>query len=434
MTIVYIVLAILTIYLYISKKYISFLLCYVALMSNIFMLDTIGSSIRGSDLCFFMNIVLLPFALSRRIASKMNDKKIIFPLNLLLLYIIFEFIITTTSGADTVGYALKVARIPLMFLAYYPFSTIPLDKYKKFIRIMFVITIIQGVLFLLQFVGIKLLAGRFSEGDSAYTFALNIPTFIYFYLFYSLEAEYVKKYKYIILVSFIAILLLTFVRAIIISTMLCLIVYIVMQRGIKRSLFLIIAILVITPIAFRVMEKKTQTHDYSHSTTEEIKLLFTGIDNIRNLGNSSGTSIFRIAMLIERFDYLIKNPEHLLFGVGTIHEDSPKCYNRFFFELGTKNEERHYGKCMIESGDITWVPITLRYGLIGIAIHMAVLILIAKMAYNRKDLLKILFPLILLYFIKSFDGPLFERPIAYLEISLYLSLFARCYTEKRIIK
>ncbi len=434
MTFIYITLTIISIYLYVSKRYLSFLLCYTALMTDLFMLNTLSSSIRGSDLCLAITFTILPFALMRRNKNRVTDRKINNIVRLFVFFIIFELLWTIIDQSETAGYAIKVIRVSILLLSYYPFSTIPLDTYKRYIKIMLYITLIQAVLFLLQFVGIKLLAGRFSEGDSAYTFALNIPTFIYFYLFYSLEAEYVKKYKYIILVSFIAILLLTFVRAIIISTMLCLIVYIVMQRGIKRSLFLIIAILVITPIAFRVMEKKTQTHDYSHSTTEEIKLLFTGIDNIRNLGNSSGTSIFRIAMLIERFDYLIKNPEHLLFGVGTIHEDSPKCYNRFFFELGTKNEERHYGKCMIESGDITWVPITLRYGLIGIAIHMAVLILIAKMAYNRKDLLKILFPLILLYFIKSFDGPLFERPIAYLEISLYLSLFARCYTEKRIIK
>lgn len=431
MTIVYIVLSLLAIYLYISKKYVSFLLCYVALMSNLFMLDTIGSSIRGSDLCFFINIVLLPFALSRRKASMINDKKIVLFINLLLAFIVVEYIITTISGADTIGYALKVARIPLIFLAYYQFCTIPLDKYKRFIRIMLAITIIQGILFLMQFVGIQLIAGELNDAGKSYVSALNIPTFTYLFIFISLEADYIKKYKYPLLAFFMLILLLTFVRSIIIAVALSLIIYVIMVRGLNRSKLLIMAMIIIAPIAINTIEKKTASYSSSLSTMQQIKLLFSGVDNLRMLGADGGTSIFRIAMLIERFDYLVKNPEYMLFGVGTIHEDSPNCYNRFNFSLGTRNEGRMYGKCLIESGDITWVPVTLRYGLVGIAIHLAILILIAILAWKRKDLLRIFFPLIILYFINSFSGPLFERPISIIELTLYLSLFARCYTENR---
>lgn len=431
MTIIYLVLTLIAILCYLKKKHLSFLLCYVALMTDLFMLDTIGSSLRGSDLCFFMNFVLLPVAIKRRNRERINDKMINRIIKLFIGFIIFEFFYTILIGADTVGYALKVIRIPLMFLVYYPFSTIPLECYKRFLKIMLWITVLQGVLFLLQFIGINLLAGRFDNESFAFSFALNIPTLLYFYTLFCLDAKYVQKYKYLLLAFFLVILLLTFVRALIISVLLSIVIYIVMVRGLKRSMTIIIAMLVVAPIALNVMEKKSSVSGSGHSTTEELKLLFSGIDNLRYLADDAGSSVFRLAMLIERCDYLVSNPEYLLFGVGAIHEDSPNCYNRFTFSLGTRNEGRYWGKCLIESGDITWVPITLRYGLVGVVIHISIILLIVRLARKRKDVLRILFPLLIMFFIKSFDGPLFERPFPYVELSIYLSLFARCYTEKK---
>lgn len=431
MTIVYIILTVLSIFLYLNKKYLPFILCYTALMTELFMFDTIGSSIRGSDLCFFMNFILLPIAISRRNKEQIKENKINKIIKLFIGFIVFELAYTVLTDADTFSNALKVVRIPLMFLAYYPFSTIKLDTYKRFLKIMFWITIVQGFFFLLQFVGINMLTGRFDNEAFAFSFALNVPTFIYFYILFSLDSEYVKKYKYLLLGFFFVILLLTFVRSIIISTILSIIIYIVMVRGIKRSMTIIITMLVIAPIASSFVEKKSEVASSSFSTKEQIALLFSGTENIRMLGEDGGTSVFRMAMLIERFDYLFSNPEYLLFGVGAIHEDSPKCYNRFNFSLGTRNEGRYFGKCLIESGDITWVPVTLRYGLVGITLHLFILITIAQLARKRKDVLKILFPLIIFIFLKSFSGPLFENPWGCIELVLYLSLLTRCNAEKK---
>lgn len=431
MTIVYIILALFTIYQYIKKRYLAFILCYTALMTELFMFDTIGSSVRGSDLCFFMNFILFPVALSRRRSENINDKETNKVIKLFIGFIIFEFAFTYITGADSVGYALKVIRIPLMFLAYYPFSTIPLDTYKRFIKIMLWVTIIQGILFLLQFVGINLLAGRFDTDSFAFAFALNIPTFIYFYIFFSLDAKCIKKYKYPLLVLFFVILLFTYVRSIIIALLACVIIYIVTIRGLKRSMPIILSLVIIAPIVMGVLEKKSAVSGSSMSTKQEIQLLFSGVDNLRRVGDEGGSSIFRMAMLIERIDYLVKNPQYLLFGVGAIHEDSPNCYNRFDFTLGTRNEGRMFGKCLIESGDITWVPVSLRYGLAGVAIHLTILIIIAKLARKRKDTLKILFPLIIFIFLKSFSGPLFENPIRCIELVIYMSLLTRCSAEKK---
>lgn len=431
MTVVYILLTFVTALLYINRRYLSFLLCYVALMTDLLMLDTAGSAIRGADLCLFMNFVLLPVALFRGGKNMMRAKKINRVVAIFLGFLVFEFLLTVVTGADTVSYALKVVRIPLMFVSYYIFRAIQLDIYKKFLKVMLYVTILQGVLFFLQYFGVNLLAGRYDDESFSFVFALNIPTFTYLYIFFCLDAQYVKKQKYLLVGFLLVILFMTYVRAFIISALLGVILYVVMVRGWQRSITLIMGIVMLLPIAFNIMERKSEASDSSLSTQEEIALLFSGIENVRQVGNEGGSSIFRMAMLIERVDYLIHNPEYLLFGVGAIHEDSPNCYNRFTFTLGTRNEDRYYGKCLIESGDITWVPITLRYGLVGIAVHLMIIILILKMAWKRKDLMRIFFPLLLIYFLKSFDGALFESPWPCVELSLYLAMFARCYMEQK---
>lgn len=395
------------------------------------MLDTIGSAIRGSDMCFFMNIILFPFALMRTNNIKSNEKKINRIVKLFIGFLIFEFLLTVVTRSDTVSYALKVVRIPLMFLAYYIFRTIPLNTYRKFLKIMLYITIAQGVLFLLQFAGVNLLAGRYDSESFAFAFALNVPTFIYLYIFVCLDVQRIRKYRYLLLAFFVAILLMTYVRAFIIAALLGIILYVVMVRGLKRSVLLVAVILLLLPFAQHFVDKKSEVSGSMHSTKEEIALLFSGIDNVRQIGDDGGSSVFRMAMLIERFDYLIHNPEYLLFGVGAIHEDSPNCYNRFSFALGTRNEDRYYGKCLIESGDITWVPITLRYGIVGIVVHLSIIFMIIKLAWRRKDLLRIFFPLLIIYFMKSFDGALFENPLSCVELALYLALFARCFMEEK---
>lgn len=80
--------------------------------------------------------------------------------------------------------------------------------------------------------------------------------------------------------------------------------------------------------------------------------------------NENSTFAFRISLLLERFFYLLQHPQYLLFGVGSIAEVSPN--NRFSFILGTVNDLYKSGYCMIDSNDIMWSSIVLRYGLSGI--------------------------------------------------------------------
>lgn len=424
----------LAIYFYASKKYAAFLVSYFALISKMFMLNIGVSPIKETDLCLLLNFILIPLVLSRnkRAYSPKDDSfaKLVY---VLIAFYIVEFLITVITKAEFAGNGLKVIRGIFMLLSYFIFKSVPLEKYKRFLIIGFWITLIQGVLYYLQFLGINLLSGRFDADAFNFSFALNIPALTFFYIFFSLRSSYTYKYRYLLLVFFGGILLLTFVRSYLIAAIIGVAVYLLVNKNKRQTVSLLLASLLFLPIVFNVIEKKSDASSSSVSTVDDIKQIFSGVDNLRRMDSNSGTFSFRIGMFVERVDYLIKHPQYLLTGVGTIHEDSPKCYRRFSFYLGTYSEGRYFEKCIIESGDIAWVPIVLRYGLLGLFLHIYLFYYVMKVGYKRYDFLQILLPLFVVLFILTFSGAYFEKPLKLYEVCLYLAIVWRTKKEKQLL-
>lgn len=424
----------LSIYFFASRKYVAFLVSYFALMSKMFMLNIGVSPIKETDLCLLLSFVLIPFVLSRNKYgySFKNDTfaKIVY---VFIAFYLVEFFITIATGAEFVGNGLKVIRGILMLMSYFVFKAIPLENYKKFLVIGFWITLIQGVLFYLQFLGINLLSGNFNTESFNFSYGLNIPTLTFFYVFYVLKSSYTHKYRYLLLAFFMGILLLTFVRSMLIAVIIGIAVFLLINKNRKQSISLLLVSLLFLPIVFNAIDRKSEASSSSVSTIDDIKMIFSGVENLRRVDSNSGTFSFRIGMFVERLDYLIKHPQYLLTGVGTIHEDSPKCYRRFRFYLGTYSEERYFEKCIIESGDIAWVPIVLRYGLLGLFLHFYLFYYVMKVGYKRQDFLQILFPLFIVAFILSFSGAYFEKPLKLYEVCLYMAIVWRTRKEKQLL-
>ena len=170
------------------------------------------------------------------------------------------------------------------------------------------------------------------------------------------------------------------------------------------------------------MGRKTDSSAGNSITEQFVEIVQDPANLADNYNSGSGTFTFRMAMLMERVFYLIENPKYLMTGVGTMHEESPSTLDQFDFLLGTINEDSYSGKGIIECSDITWVPIVLRYGLIGTVLHFMMFVVIIRKARNRKDVLFVLAPFYLGAFILSFDGSFFENPIQLFLLSLFLSL------------
>ncbi len=426
---IYLALFLVTLVLFMRKQYLPFLLCYFGLMTKLFMLDTTEEiSIKGEDLCIVANFLLLPavWKRNREVFAWRNDS-ITKWIYIYMLFYAAEYLVTTALGWESPLNGLKVIRVSFLMWGYFIFRSIPFETFEQFIAVALRITLLQAFLYFLQFVGINLLADNSLDSERTeeanLNFAWNIPTLTLFYLFFTLKSSFARQVKVVLVMIFFALIFLTFIRGMIISVIVGLAYYIYKQGDKRKMVPTMVGFLVVVLLALSVMGKKTDrsTHD---TITEQMVEVFTDPASLADNYSGSGTFTFRMAMLVERVFYPVDNPEYLLTGVGTMHEDSPQTAAQFNFLIGTLNEDKDGGKCIIESGDITWVPIVLRYGIIGVIIHFMMFVIIIRETRNRQDWLFVLAPLYLGGVIRSFDGSFFEDPIQLYLLTLFLAMIS----------
>jgi hypothetical protein len=410
----------------------------MGLMTKLYMLDTSEVILfRGEDFALVLFILLTPIAYKRnKSAFSWKQDKIARWIYIFIFFYILELIITVVSGTETLVNSIKVVRYSLLIFSFFIFRSIPLKEYVKFIKVVFPITVFQSLLYLLQLFGIRLLAGGegidSSLSDMGFITAYNIPTFTLFFLFLSFNTISKKKNNYIIFLYLTLIVLLTFARGLIISIFIG-IFYIIVRKAKRKHIFPVIigTIISIFVVSFFLDKKTEGSREDSHST--QLTQILKNKNNIEDIAYDSGTMVFRLAMLIERVNYLFENPQYLLTGVGTMHEDSPRTFWQFNFAIGTVNEGRDKGYCLIESGDITWVPIVLRYGLLGVSLHLYILFLMILESKSRRDDLFVLAPLYISILICSFDSSLFENTEKLYLMTLFFSILSRARMEKNCL-
>lgn len=422
---------------YYNRKYVIFLLSVLGLMTKLFMLDTSVSSglnIKGDDLSLVLFIILLPFVYSRNknVFSIHHDPLTRWVYIFMALYWV-ELLITVAFGREGLFNSLKVIRVSFVMWSFFVFKTIPIEDYKQFIKVALWITLIQSVLYLLQFAGIRILAGGGDKelflGEARYT-AINTPTLTTLFIFLLWKMDYLKKYRFYLFVFLLGLVFLRFVRGSVISVLIGIAYYAFVKSEKKRRIPVILAFLVIIPVASWVIDSKSEASSQSGGF-EDIMNVIKNRSDFTMIDKANGTFSYRIAMLTERVVWLTEHPEYLVTGVGTMHEDSPKTLQMFNFSIGTHNEERALGYTIIESGDITWVPIVLRYGLVGVIIHVMMFVVLFQVTRKRKDLLIMIAAYSICLFAGSFDGAYFEMPLRVYLLALFFAIVSRANVYKK---
>ena len=96
--------------------------------------------------------------------------------------------------------------------------------------------------------------------------------------------------------------------------------------------------------------------------------------------------MFRIALIAERADYLIENPNLFLQGVGAMHEDTAQ--KKFDFSVGTGGYDE-IKRCnviaQLDSIDVVWGPLLIRYGFLGLALFLTIVIWIIWVFYKKRS-------------------------------------------------
>lgn len=147
--------------------------------------------------------------------------------------------------------------------------------------------------------------------------------------------------------------------------------------------------------------------ELGRKTISDIKLSLSGdyySDYSEGRHDQDATFSFRISLLAERFNYLWHHPRDFLFGVGAVHEFSPRT-REFGFIIGTRCDECPDGYTTIETVDIAWATLLMRLGIIGTTLYLLSLsALFVEFWINRKTSLGLIGVTIIAYYFLTAIG------------------------------
>jgi hypothetical protein len=145
------------------------------------------------------------------------------------------------------------------------------------------------------------------------------------------------------------------------------------------------------------------------------------------------TFSFRILHLMERNQYLWDNPKALFLGAGLMTEDSKLTFSLFNFDVGLA-EEMSGQTVQLDTGDISYSVLLLRYGYLGTILNLALFIYLIVVFYKKRENKYAFFSF--LYFVMSIGTSFFSANLV-LPITFILPLISYCIiqkTEKPVLK
>lgn len=379
---IYLLVAILGCWFFITgKKHLS-IIAFCFILSNGFQfIHSEWLSFKNYDiaLVYLFLLLILGTLTDRKFWNVRKDPIAKFILFFIAIYI-FEYLLTLANGFEDILPAFKVWRRNLLYLSYFVFRTINIRDIKRSVKIMFSLSVITGVAYYLQFAGINLLGKIDTETGVELKRLLNVPAWFMFYLIYLCTTQEKIKWKVFWILFFLGMLILPMARMRIILFFLCLICYYLFSGKVKLltkyAIPVTIVLIALAPyLSYRFVKE------------ENISTDFSGILDIRSSDDfeNNGTFSFRIAMLMERWEYMMDNPQYLLTGVGFRHEESPNCYNKFNFTLGTYTENYVSEKAQLVSVDITWVGVLMYLGLMGIIFYLYLFYFFIHTFYKQRS-------------------------------------------------
>lgn len=314
------------------------------------------------------------------------------------LYITIEFIRTIVLKEEIFSFALANYRAYIPFFSFWLVQELKEREIKRLLKQIASITIVSTVLFDLQpLLDIKVLQHAAVGG----TRFRNIPYLAYFFMLLATVRLDFKRMKTIALVLlFLIAMILTQHRAVMMAYVFCVGLHLLMTK--KRGRFLQYGMigLVFFLFAGEAIMTRFEKEGVNNSTTlDDIKAVVnmdyqSAASN--EFDNENGTLSFRVLLLMERVDYMLKNPRYIVFGLGTRHEDSPITQQQFDFVLGS-NRASTGTFDQISSGDLAWVNPLMRFGFLGIALLLYLSWIIITFLYRNRNVSNVTMTAFLFY-------------------------------------
>lgn len=305
---------------------------------------------------------------------------------LFLVFFVFEFLYAYLTNVDTIGNILAVSRDYLYALTYFVFRKIPIGELQKGIRLIFKGVILACVFFVIQyFTHFQLVNTFISETNIlAGNYRMQItPPFIDLILLTVLFYLGKMRGRWMLIVLLFSVFLISQNRTPILGLFLEVGLFVLCAKKTKYKIPIMIAAMVAFPFVNSLLSSRSSEEGGTNNMEVPV---FTYISQGDFLGLASqSTFMFRIALIAERADYLLSNPEKMFFGVGPMHEYTAQKH--FNFKIGTANVDSNgqYRVCQLDSIDTVWGPLLIRYGFIGLILHISIVVWMILAFYKKRD-------------------------------------------------
>lgn len=305
-------------------------------------------------------------------------------------YIIAMFVFIVISfGYSVVRYGFSpsnvfmASRMSFILPCYFLIKHFRQEWIEKALSILYIITIIHGILYVVQCVtGIPIMGqiAQFDKVTGSFRY-LNYPPLSNFFLFVSVLSpnsiklpNKLERYKKFFPLIFMATTICTFGRLKIIATFVVLLYGLWLKR--KTSLLIKVAALVLI-LAIPFYDGLTNRMDNDGKTKGDIEVLLDGgMQHMAMTGEiQGGTFTYRMAMLYERFYRLSK--EDILdqvFGYG-MEYNKDNISSVVHFNIGKA----------LYTPDISYPVLIVKYGFIGTLIYLLIWFRMARVCKRYKN-------------------------------------------------
>lgn len=305
---------------------------------------------------------------------------------LFLVFFVFEFLYAYLTNVDSVGNILAVSRDYLYALTYFVFRKSPVEELQKGIRLIFKGVILACILFVTQYIThLELTNSYVSETnmlEGNYRMQ-STPPFIAVILLVVLFYLRKMRGRWLVIVLMFSILLISQNRTPLLGLFLEIGLFVLLARKTKNKIPIMIAAMVAFPFVNSLLSSRS-SEEGGTSNMNVPMLAYISQGDFQGLASQS-TFMFRIALIAERVDYLLSNSEKMLLGVGPMHEDTAQKH--FNFIIGTANVDSNgqYRVCQLDSIDTVWGPLLIRYGFVGLILHISVVVWMILAYYKKRE-------------------------------------------------
>lgn len=305
---------------------------------------------------------------------------------LFLVFFVFEFLYAYLTNVDSVGNILAVSRDYLYALTYFVFRKSPVEDLQKGIRLIFKGVILACILFVTQYITHLELTNSFVsetnmlEGNYRMQ---STPPFIDIILLATLFYLRKMRGRWLVIVLMFSILLISQNRTPLLALFLEIGLFVLLARKTKNKIPIMIAAMVAFPFVNSLLSSRS-SEEGGTSNMNVPMLAYISQGDFQGLASQS-TFMFRIALIAERVDYLLSNPEKMLLGVGPMHEDTAQKHFNFIIGTTGVDSNGQYRVSQLDSIDTVWGPLLIRYGFIALILHISVVVWMILAYYKKRE-------------------------------------------------